>query len=86
MLEISLSYKVGMIPSGCCGVAGFFGCEKEHCDFSIQIGELAFFPLVGESTYDVLTAATDHSCRHQTHYAAQRSALCPAEILFNALN
>ena len=39
-LELPLNYKVQVIPSGCCGMAGSFGYEKEHFDVSMKIGEL----------------------------------------------
>src|SRR5690606_34747759 len=38
------NHEVHLIPSGCCGMAGSFGYEKEHYDLSMQIGELVLFP------------------------------------------
>ena len=37
---------VHVIPSGCCGMAGSFGYEKEHYRRSIEIGEMVLFPAV----------------------------------------
>ncbi|MDQ8194248.1 FAD-linked oxidase C-terminal domain-containing protein [Coraliomargarita sp. SDUM461004] len=85
-LQIPTGYKVHMIPSGCCGMAGSFGYEKEHYELSMKIGELVLFPTIREQAQDVLIAATGTSCRHQIHDGTQRTALHPAEILFNALN
>src|SRR5690606_27217155 len=38
--------EVHLINSGCCGMAGSFGYEKEHYDISMKIGELVLFPTV----------------------------------------
>ncbi len=84
-LQIPQGYKVHMIPSGCCGMAGSFGYEKEHYELSMQIGELVLFPSVRETPNDVLIAAPGTSCRHQIHDGTGRTAQHPAEILFAAL-
>src|SRR5690606_1105795 len=46
MLSIPANYEVQLIPSGCCGMAGSFGYEKEHYDISMGAGELVLFPTV----------------------------------------
>ena len=46
MLSIPVNYTVKEIPSGCCGMAGSFGYEKEHFELSNKIGELVLFPEV----------------------------------------
>lgn len=84
-LQIPQGYKVHMIPSGCCGMAGSFGYEKEHYKLSMQIGELVLFPAVRETPNDVLIAAPGTSCRHQIKDGTGRTAQHPAEILFDAL-
>jgi len=40
----TVNYSVKEIPSGCCGMAGSFGYEKEHFELSNQVGELILFP------------------------------------------
>ena len=77
--------EVHMIPSGCCGMAGSFGYEKEHYDLSMQIGELVLFPAVRKQPQDVIIAAAGTSCRHQIKDGTGRRALHPVEILWNAL-
>ncbi len=47
MLSIPANYEVKEIPSGCCGMAGSFGYEKEHFELSNKIGELVLFPRFG---------------------------------------
>jgi FAD/FMN-containing dehydrogenase/Fe-S oxidoreductase len=85
MLEIPRGHKVKIIPSGCCGMAGSFGYEKEHYEVSMKIGELVLFPTVRAQAADVLIAAPGTSCRHQIHDGTGRQALHPIEILFNQL-
>jgi FAD/FMN-containing dehydrogenase/Fe-S oxidoreductase len=85
MLSLPENYTVQLIPSGCCGMAGSFGYEKEHYDISMQIGELVLFPTVRKQADDVIIAAPGTSCRHQIHDGTGRKALHPAEILFEAL-
>ncbi|MFY0650779.1 MAG: FAD-binding protein [Cyclobacteriaceae bacterium] len=85
VLSIPQNYKVQMIPSGCCGMAGSFGYEEEHYDVSMKIGELVLFPTVREADEDTIIAAPGTSCRHQIHDGTGKAAKHPAEILFEAL-
>lgn len=78
--------EVHIIPSGCCGMAGSFGYEKEHYDLSMQIGELVLFPAVRKQDENVIIAAPGTSCRHQIKDGTGRKSLHPVEILWNALN
>jgi FAD/FMN-containing dehydrogenase/Fe-S oxidoreductase len=79
-------YKVQTIASGCCGMAGSFGYEKEHYDLSMQIGELVLFPEVRKQEAEVIIAAPGTSCRHQIKDGTGRKAVHTVEILFNALS
>jgi FAD/FMN-containing dehydrogenase/Fe-S oxidoreductase len=85
VLSLPENYTVEMIPSGCCGMAGSFGYEKEHYDLSMQIGELVLFPHIRKAGSGTLLAASGTSCRHQILDGTARKALHPAEILFAAL-
>lgn len=85
VLNIPENYKVSIIASGCCGMAGSFGYEKEHYEVSMQIGELKLFPSIRKSTEDVLISANGTSCRHQIYDGTQRKALHPVTILKEAL-
>ena len=85
MLEIPTGYKVQVIPSGCCGMAGSFGYEKEHYEVSQQIGELVLLPAVRSAAAEVFIAAPGTSCRHQIKDATGRIAMHPVEILHAAL-
>ena len=85
MLSIPENYTVEEIPSGCCGMAGSFGYEKEHYDLSMKVGELVLFPAVRETQSEIYIAASGTSCRHQIRDGTGINALHPVEILYNAL-
>lgn len=85
ILSFPRNYTVSEIPSGCCGMAGSFGFEKEHYEISQKIGELILFPTIRKATDDVIIAASGTSCRHQILEGTDRAALHPIEILYNAL-
>jgi Fe-S oxidoreductase len=85
VLSLPENYKVETIPSGCCGMAGSFGYEKEHYDVSMQIGELVLFPTVRKQAVETIIAAPGTSCRHQIKDGTAKKALHTVEILYNAL-
>jgi FAD/FMN-containing dehydrogenase/Fe-S oxidoreductase len=85
MLSLPQNYTVELIPSGCCGMAGSFGYEREHFDVSMKIGELVLFPAVRAASAETILAAAGTSCRHQILDGTGRRALHPAEILHAAL-
>lgn len=74
-------FHVSEIPSGCCGLAGSFGYEKEHYAISMQIGELHLFPAVRSSAPDVMIVANGTSCRSQITQGTQRQAIHLAEAI-----
>jgi Fe-S oxidoreductase len=85
VLSLPKNYKVETIPSGCCGMAGSFGYEKEHYDVSMQIGELVLFPKVRSSASGCTVSAPGTSCRHQIKDGTGEKALHPVEVLYAAL-
>lgn len=85
ILSFPENYEATEIPSGCCGMAGAFGYEKEHYDLSMKIGELVLFPEVRKTPKSVYLAASGTSCRHQIKDGTGREALHPIEILYQAL-
>lgn len=84
-LSLPENYEVQLIPSGCCGMAGSFGYEKEHFELSNQVGELVLFPTIRQQGEDVIIAASGTSCRHQIHDGTGRKAKHAVEILYEAL-
>lgn len=85
LMSLPENYSVEVIPSGCCGMAGSFGYEKEHYDLSMKIGELVLLPAVRNQTEETIIAAPGTSCRHQIKDGTGRKALHPVEVLYNAL-
>lgn len=85
VLNLPKNYKVTLIPSGCCGMAGSFGYEKEHYDVSMAIGEQTLFPTVRNAPKTTEIAANGTSCRHQIKDGTQRIAKHPISILKEAL-
>lgn len=86
MLSLPKNYAVKEIPSGCCGMAGSFGYEKEHYELSMKIGEMVLFPAVRKAAENCIIAAPGTSCRHQIKDGAGKNAKHPLEILYEALN
>ncbi|MBL7763451.1 MAG: 4Fe-4S dicluster domain-containing protein, partial [Chitinophagaceae bacterium] len=85
ILSLPENYSVSTIPSGCCGMAGSFGYEKEHYDLSMQIAEMVLLPTVRTQNDDVIIAAPGTSCRHQVKDGTGRKAMHPVEVLYEAL-
>ncbi len=84
-LTIPVNFRVREIPSGCCGMAGSFGFEKEHFDLSNKIGELVLFPEVRAASDKVIISAPGTSCRHHIKDGTGRIALHPMQVLYEAL-
>jgi FAD/FMN-containing dehydrogenase/Fe-S oxidoreductase len=85
VLSFPAQYTVETIPSGCCGMAGSFGYEKEHYDVSMNIGELVLFPKVRANQDTCTIAAPGTSCRHQIKDGTGAHALHTVEVLYEAL-
>jgi hypothetical protein len=85
VLNIPKNYTVTIINSGCCGMAGSFGYEKEHYKVSMQVGEDTLFPKVRNYSPKTEIAAAGTSCRHQIFDGTKRIAKHPITILREAL-
>ncbi|TXD52135.1 MULTISPECIES: FAD-binding and (Fe-S)-binding domain-containing protein [unclassified Polaribacter] len=85
VLNIPKNYSVTLISSGCCGMAGSFGYEKEHYKVSMQVGEDTLFPKVRNYSAETEIAAAGTSCRHQIFDGTKRIAKHPITILKEAL-
>lgn len=82
--------KVNVIPSGCCGMAGSFGYEKEHYETSLAIGEMILFPAVRKAmaandSTPAIVAAPGTSCRQQILDGTGIKAVHPIEVLYKFL-
>ncbi|MCH4552589.1 FAD-binding and (Fe-S)-binding domain-containing protein [Aestuariibaculum lutulentum] len=85
VLNLPENYKVTIIPSGCCGMAGSFGYEKEHYEVSMNVGEQTLFPAVRKASMETIISANGTSCRHQIKDGTNREAKHPITILREAL-
>ncbi len=85
MLNLPKNNSVTIYNSGCCGMAGSFGYEKEHYAISMQMGEDTLFPKVRSTAETALIAAAGTSCRHQIFDGTSRKALHPSTILKSCL-
>ncbi len=85
ILNIPQNYKVSIMNTGCCGMAGSFGYEKEHYEVSMQVGEDTLFPRVRKCSDATEIVAAGTSCRHQIFDGTRREAKHPVSILREAL-
>jgi len=85
MLQVA-GYDVSEVDSGCCGMAGSFGFEKEHYDLSTKIGNRRLVPAVKAAGADIEIIAPGISCRQQIDHLAQRQAKHPAELLWESVS
>ena len=63
-------HEVELIDSGCCGMAGSFGYEKEHYALSEKIGDARLFSKVRKAPANTFVIANGFSCRHQLEHFA----------------
>jgi len=85
LLNLPPGYEAEEIDSGCCGMAGAFGYEKEHYEFSMGVGEMRLFKAINSQTGDFEVVASGTSCRHQIKDGTGKKAKHPVEVLAEAL-
>ena len=78
-------YDVSEVDSGCCGMAGSFGFEREHYEISVALGNRRLAPAVKAAPPHTLVVAPGISCRQQIEHLAGRRAKHPAEALAEAI-
>ncbi len=78
-------FDVGEIDSGCCGMAGSFGFEREHYDLSVAIAGQRLVPEVKALAADVEVVAPGFPCRQQIEHLTGRLPKHPAELLWESL-
>jgi Fe-S oxidoreductase len=83
MKKLGLDFRV--LDSGCCGMAGSFGFEREKYDVSIACAERALLPEVRSAASGDLVIANGFSCREQIVQTTGREALHLAQVLEMAL-
>ena len=82
--RLGLDFEI--LDSGCCGMAGSFGFEKQHYDISMQIGERVLIPAVNKASLDTLLIINGFSCREQVIQATGKEVLHLAEVLKMAID
>jgi FAD/FMN-containing dehydrogenase/Fe-S oxidoreductase len=85
LLSVPSNHTVEIIPSGCCGMAGSFGYEKEHYQISMDIGELVLFPAIRKAKSSTHIVASGTSCRHQILDGTGATAKHVVELLWESL-
>jgi FAD/FMN-containing dehydrogenase/Fe-S oxidoreductase len=70
-----------LLDSGCCGMAGAFGYERDHYDVSVAVGERVLLPEVRKAEDSTLIIADGFSCQSQIEQQAGRRALHLAEVV-----
>jgi Fe-S oxidoreductase len=79
-------YDVSEVDSGCCGMAGSFGFEKEHYDISVTLGTRRLAPAVQAASADTEIVAPGISCRQQIEHLSGRRPRHPAQLLRDSLD
>jgi Fe-S oxidoreductase len=85
LLRLIPNATVEEIPSGCCGMAGSYGYEREHYDISLKVGEDRLFPAVRAADEATILVAPGTSCRHQIADGTGRTSIHPIVLLAEAL-
>ncbi len=85
MINLPKNFNVTIINSGCCGMAGSFGYEKEHYEISMKIGEDTLFPKIRNFDQSIEIVASGTSCRHQIFDGTKRISNHPINLLKQVL-
>ncbi len=87
--EEALLRKMGVeltsLDSGCCGMAGPFGFEKDKYAVSQAVGERVLLPAVRKAAEESFVVTDGFSCREQIFQATGRQPVHLAELLQIAL-
>jgi FAD/FMN-containing dehydrogenase/Fe-S oxidoreductase len=83
LTKLGLDFQV--LNSGCCGMAGAFGFEKDHYDVSVKAGERVLLPAVRSADKETLIIADGFSCREQIAQLTDRRAFHLAQVLQMAI-
>lgn len=87
LLRRLVGEKLTVLDTGCCGMAGSFGYDRERYGVSMKIAELALLPAVRRAEAGDVIVAAGTSCRHQVHDGTRgmrggpRHAVHPIELV-----
>jgi Fe-S oxidoreductase len=75
--------SVQLLESGCCGMAGPFGFERDKFDISQRLAERGLLPAVRSADETTILIADGFSCREQIAQNSNRRGLHLSEVLVN---
>ncbi len=81
-----LGLDIQILDSGCCGMAGGFGFEKDHYDISIKAAERVLLPSIRNAPLDTLIIANGFSCKEQIEQATGRKVYHLSQIIKMTFN
>ncbi|SEC45440.1 FAD-binding and (Fe-S)-binding domain-containing protein [Terriglobus roseus] len=73
--------SVELLDSGCCGMAGPFGFEKDKFEVSQTLAERVLLPAVRAASSDDILVTNGFSCREQISQNSSRRAVHLSEVL-----
>jgi Fe-S oxidoreductase len=76
-----IGLRFELLDSGCCGMAGSFGFERDHYDISVAVGEHKLLPAVRSAPEEALVIADGFSCKTQIEELTDRKALHTAQVI-----
>jgi FAD/FMN-containing dehydrogenase/Fe-S oxidoreductase len=76
-----LGIDAQLLDSGCCGMAGSFGFEKDKYDVSVKCGEHVLLPKVREAAPETMIVASGFSCQEQIAQLTDRHAIHLAQVM-----
>ncbi len=82
--RLGLDFEV--LDSGCCGMAGSFGFERDHYSISVACGDRVLLPEVRKAENSTLIVADGFSCREQISQLTHRHAHHTADVLRMAIH
>jgi FAD/FMN-containing dehydrogenase/Fe-S oxidoreductase len=82
--KLKLDFTV--LPTTCCGMAGYFGYEKgKHYEVSIKAAEQTLLPAVRNADNQTIIISDGFSCREQIEQETDRKAMHLAQVIQMAL-
>jgi Fe-S oxidoreductase len=77
----TMNVELESLDSGCCGMAGAFGFERDKYEISRAVGERVLLPAVRKAAPETLIVSDGFSCREQIAQLTGRRAFHLAEVL-----
>lgn len=84
VLKLIPGLKFELVESSCCGMAGSFGVEKEHCDMAMEMAEISLLPTLRNHP-DATVVANGFSCQHQIREGCDHKPIHIAQLLRYAM-